>query len=103
MPLISCTDCGREVSTRARFCVHCGNPTPVRRCSVICALMTGALVAVMALGGMAVARVACHRAKMRNADCFMTQPCQAPQAKPVSTKLPTVPEPASQKESPKEY
>jgi uncharacterized membrane protein YvbJ len=26
MALISCTDCGREVSSRAPACPHCGNP-----------------------------------------------------------------------------
>lgn len=26
MPLIECDDCGREVSTRAERCPHCGGP-----------------------------------------------------------------------------
>jgi hypothetical protein len=28
MPLIQCPECGREISTAARFCPHCGVPNP---------------------------------------------------------------------------
>lgn len=28
MALSTCRDCNREVSTRARHCVHCGRPSP---------------------------------------------------------------------------
>lgn len=32
MSLKRCTECGKVVSTQARFCVHCGNE-PAGRCS----------------------------------------------------------------------
>ena len=31
MALMHCIDCGREVSPRARLCVHCGRPWPSRK------------------------------------------------------------------------
>ena len=30
MSLKRCTECGKVVSTQARFCVHCGNEPPSR-------------------------------------------------------------------------
>lgn len=63
MALVQCQDCGRDVSTRARFCVHCGNPYPVKRCSIICAVLTGTLVAMLVMGSLCVAKVACMRAR----------------------------------------
>lgn len=32
MALTHCIDCGREVSPKARLCVHCGRPWPSRKC-----------------------------------------------------------------------
>lgn len=28
MPLVTCADCGREISSLAPACIHCGRPTP---------------------------------------------------------------------------
>ena len=45
MPLLSCPDCGREVSTRARQCVHCGRPWPACTSCPIAKFMLGLLIA----------------------------------------------------------
>ena len=52
MPLASCPDCGREVSTRARLCVHCGRPWPAKKCGLVCML---AMIAVFIVAGMGAA------------------------------------------------
>lgn len=52
MALSHCLDCGREVSTRARHCVHCGRPWPATKCSaafVVAGLVSGILVAAIVL------------------------------------------------------
>lgn len=49
MALSACYDCGREVSTRARTCVHCGRPWPTCKGG----LLRGFAVAVVALLAMA--------------------------------------------------
>ncbi|MBI4563924.1 MAG: hypothetical protein HY716_04425 [Planctomycetes bacterium] len=51
MPLSHCLDCGREVSTRARSCPHCGRPRPVRKCGdglTVLLLIAGLLAALAA-------------------------------------------------------
>jgi len=50
MALANCKDCGREVSTRARHCVHCGRPSPSRNCCTPLATvgMVGVIVAAAA-------------------------------------------------------
>lgn len=48
MALSNCKDCGREVSTRARHCVHCGRPSPSRNCCT--PLATLGMIGVIALG-----------------------------------------------------
>ena len=54
MPLISCKDCGREVSTRARHCVHCGRPWPGSKCCGALATLTVVLMllSTAAVGGL---------------------------------------------------
>lgn len=99
MPLVNCTDCGRDVSTRARFCPHCGNPTPVKRCNVVCALLTGAFVAVLVLVGVGMSKAACMKAKAR---AHAIRCCEEVQTAPVAA--PVAPEKAPEKpETPKEY
>lgn len=34
MALIKCPECGREISSNAANCPHCGNPVPKKMCSV---------------------------------------------------------------------
>jgi len=48
--LSTCLDCGREVSTRARHCVHCGRQWPSTR-------GTGAFVAAGLVAGLLVAAI----------------------------------------------
>ena len=62
MPLATCRDCGREVSTRAHHCVHCGRPWPSRNCCtpLVTGLMVG-LVALTAVGGFVLVRNRCHK------------------------------------------
>ncbi len=102
MALVQCQDCGRDVSTRARFCVHCGNPYPVKRCSVICAVLTGTLVAMLVMGSLCVARVACvKRGSCRPAICT---PTAKPAPVPVKVESKNAADPAPvTPESPKEY
>ncbi len=63
MPLATCRDCNREVSTLARHCVHCGRPRPTgtSSCSVIAGILT--VVVALALTGAVVlaARKACKK------------------------------------------
>ncbi len=87
MALVQCQDCGRDVSTRARSCVHCGNPYPVKRCSVICAVLTGTLVAMLVMGSLCVAKVACMKSRCRPVIC-----APAP-AKAVTSPVPVKVEP----------
>lgn len=96
MALVQCQDCGRDVSTRARHCVHCGNPYPVKRCSVVCAILTGTMVALLVMGGLCTARIACH--KSRPAACIITSPTAPKQIAPAPEA-----KPAEKQESPKEY
>jgi hypothetical protein len=62
MALANCKDCGREVSTRARHCVHCGRPWPSQKC---CApLATGliaGLIALTAVGGVVLVKNNCRK------------------------------------------
>jgi hypothetical protein len=63
MALATCKDCNREVSTRARHCVHCGRPSPAGHCAG--SIVGGIAVVVIALaltGGMiCAAKRACHK------------------------------------------
>ena len=34
MALIKCSECGKEISSNARSCPHCGNPTQNRKIDV---------------------------------------------------------------------
>jgi predicted amidophosphoribosyltransferase len=34
MALIKCDECGREISSEAEFCPHCGKPSSVIRCPI---------------------------------------------------------------------
>lgn len=34
MALIKCSECGKEISSNARSCPHCGNPTKNRKFDV---------------------------------------------------------------------
>lgn len=49
MSLSHCFDCGREVSTLARSCPHCGRPRPTRKGSGV-----GTVLALIAALGLAV-------------------------------------------------
>ncbi len=51
MALTHCADCGREVSTRARHCVHCGRPWPAPASGT--AVLVGAVVALVLAGAAA--------------------------------------------------
>lgn len=60
MPLSVCPDCGREVSTRARHCVHCGRPWPAATCcGSAFGVLLGLIVALGVIGGV------CFMAKSR--------------------------------------
>jgi hypothetical protein len=65
MPLTTCPDCNREVSTSARHCVHCGRPWPASRCGGAGALVIGLLVAFCVFGGIALAKAKHCRAETR--------------------------------------
>lgn len=67
MPLSTCRDCGREVSTRAHHCVHCGRPWPGGNCCspIVTGLLVG-LVALTAVGGAVYVRNKCHKIRECN-------------------------------------
>ncbi len=56
MPLTVCLDCSREVSPKARFCVHCGRPWPSRKCGKLRKAAIALAVAGLAFGGYAVVK-----------------------------------------------
>ena len=64
MALATCRDCGREVSTRAHHCVHCGRPWPSGNCCspIITGLLVG-VVALTAVGGAIFVRQKCRQAR----------------------------------------
>jgi len=64
MPLATCRDCGREVSTRAHHCVHCGRPWPSGNCCspIVTGLLVG-VVALTAVGGAIFVRHKCREAR----------------------------------------
>ena len=95
MPLVNCQDCGRDVSTRARYCVHCGSPSPIKRGGVFCAILTGSIVALMVLGGLMATRVACKKARCYRAPAVITTKAEAKPAE-----APVAPQNV---ETPKEY
>ncbi len=70
-----------------KFCPHCGNPTPVKRCNVVCALLTGAFVAVLVLVGVGMSKAACMKAKAR---AHAIRCCEEVQTAPVAA--PVAPE-----------
>jgi hypothetical protein len=91
MALSSCPDCGREVSTRARQCVHCGRPWPASTCGSACGLLIGVVIAVAVLGGVLVAKKNCtmrtDALRCRSTPAIRCeQPAPAPMAAPVESK-----------------
>lgn len=51
MALIKCEECGKEISSQAEFCPHCGKPSSVIRCPIckstdISTMSTGGSVAI---------------------------------------------------------
>ena len=92
MALSTCRDCGREVSTRARHCVHCGRPWPSTNCCS--ALGTGLLIGLIALtavGGAVLVRNKCHKLRecrierlQRQAEVPALEPVVLPAAVPAA-------------------
>ena len=64
MALSTCRDCGREVSTRAHHCVHCGRPWPSGNCCspIVTGLLVG-VIALTAVGGAVFLRQKCRQAR----------------------------------------
>ena len=61
-----CVDCGREVSTRARHCVHCGRPFPACR-GTGPAVLAGVVLSLLVVAGAvcAVRTLKCGRGDAR--------------------------------------
>ncbi len=85
MPLSNCPDCGRDVSTRARQCVHCGRPWPASRCgaATCIALVMGIVLALGAVGLIA-SKQRCVRERMEKCRVEM-QKCRAEMEKRIQT------------------
>jgi len=88
MALSSCPDCGREVSTRARQCVHCGRPWPAATCGSACGLVIGVVIAVAVLGGVLMAKRHCVRTESFRcrANTIQCEPATTPVAAPAERK-----------------
>ena len=65
MPLTACKDCGREVSTRASHCVHCGRPWPGAKCQGWMVVGALAAIAIAVTGVCVVSSVVKHDRRMR--------------------------------------
>jgi hypothetical protein len=67
MALSTCRDCNREVSTRARHCVHCGRPSPTGQGagSLIAGIATVILALVLTAGVVCAAKRACKQISKR--------------------------------------
>lgn len=101
MALSSCPDCGREVSTRARQCVHCGRPWPAAKCGSVCGLLIGGVIAVTVLAGVLMVKNKCIRTETLRCRSTPTirceQPASAPAAAPVESKAaPKIAEPKTE-------
>src|SRR5262245_27731566 len=66
MPLSICLDCNREVSPKARHCVHCGRPWPSRKCGRFRKAAIVLAIAGLAFGGYSVKRVWKSNENFRN-------------------------------------
>ncbi|MBI2931555.1 MAG: hypothetical protein HYY16_07870 [Planctomycetes bacterium] len=86
MSLASCPDCGREVSTQARHCVHCGRPWPASRFGVLGAVVVALLAVAVMAGILFMARQRCAaRARCeeeRALQQFKSQPMSVPAESP---------------------
>lgn len=49
MALVACPECGKQVSTEARTCPHCGSPTPLAAKWAQFRIVTGVVLLVLAI------------------------------------------------------
>ena len=63
MALSTCKDCNREVSTLARYCVHCGRPRPtgVGAGSIVGSIAVVVIALALTAGMVCAAKRACRK------------------------------------------
>jgi hypothetical protein len=82
MALSTCRDCGREVSTLARHCVHCGRPRPT---GTTAGSVVGTIVAVVLAIAITGAMICAAKRACRKIHSKTGWECRAPEARQVET------------------